>query len=145
MTMLTRAVAESRRSSMKALMEAGEFEALAFLTPAFICFAPNFLLPWTETRERPVAVVLPRQGEPFALFHELSENSWNDAAAAGIVWLSDVTFYGETPGPTQRMPLTPQSSLRSRTVCDRTASMTADRREPPVCTDRRDSPSASRA
>lgn len=110
MPALTQTVAEARRSALKALMEAVELEALAFLTPAYICFATNFLPGWTEPWERPMAVVLPRRGEPFALFHELSENSWADAAAAGTLWPTDVTFYGEHPGAAQRMALTPQWS-----------------------------------
>jgi Xaa-Pro aminopeptidase len=108
MTMLTREVYKARHAAMRGLMETHELEALAFLTPDYVFYATNYpeggLAPW----ERPLAVVVPRQGEPFAHLHELSSNALEDSLRRGVMWVSDVAFYGEHPRVVDRLPLAPQ-------------------------------------
>lgn len=108
MAMLSQDVYETRLAGMRALMEAHELEALALLSPDWLFFATNYpelgLAPW----ERPVAVVVPRQGEPFAFLHELSSGALADSLERGVMWVSDVTIYGEHPRVVDRVPLTPQ-------------------------------------
>jgi len=108
MALLSRDVYETRLAAMRALMDAHELEALALLTPGWLFFATNYpelhLAPW----ERPVAVVVPREGAPFALLHELSSGALADSLRRGVMWVSDVTIYGEHPRVVDRVPLAPQ-------------------------------------
>jgi Xaa-Pro aminopeptidase len=92
---------------MDRFMDDRGLDALAFLTPDYFFYVTNFFLdvaPW----ERPVAVVVPRNGEPFAVLHELSTNHLRVARERGTLWVDDVTLYSEHPRLTERLYLTPQ-------------------------------------
>lgn len=104
---LTKAVHEYRLASMRKLMDRLRVDALVFGTPDFFQFATNFQLdvwPW----ERPVFVVVPRNGDTFAVMNELSTNHMRFATEKGKVWLSDITYYAEHPRIANRLPLVPQ-------------------------------------
>lgn len=107
MAFLSESVRHSRRDAMDSLMDEHGLDALMFLTPDYFFFASNFHLdvaPW----ERPVAVVVTRSGESFALMHELSTNHVAMARKRGSLWVDDVTLYSEHPRISGRLPLTPQ-------------------------------------
>ncbi|MBP0620653.1 M24 family metallopeptidase [Cupriavidus consociatus] len=104
---LTKAVHDDRLSAMQQLMDRLRVDALVFGTPDFFQYATNFQLdvwPW----ERPVFVVVPRNGETFAVMNELSINHMRFAIEKGTVWLRDVTWYAEHPRVTNRLPLPAQ-------------------------------------
>lgn len=104
---LTNAVHEYRLSAMRRLMDRLRVDALVLGTPDFFQYATNFQLdvwPW----ERPVFVVVPRNGDTFAVMNELSTNHMRFATEKGTVWLSDVTYYAEHPRVTNRLALPSQ-------------------------------------
>lgn len=104
---LTKAVHDSRLSAMHRLMDRLRVDALVFGTADFFQYATNFQLdvwPW----ERPVFVVVPRDGETFAVMNELSTNHMRFATEKGTVWLQDITWYAEHPRVTNRLPLPAQ-------------------------------------
>ncbi|WER48739.1 M24 family metallopeptidase [Cupriavidus sp. WKF15] len=107
MAYLSKAVHDYRLAAMHRLMDRLRVDALVFGTPDFFQYATNFQLdvwPW----ERPVFVVVPRNGETFAVMNELSTNHLRFAASKGTVWLTDVTFYAEHPRMSNRLPLPAQ-------------------------------------
>ncbi len=66
------------------------FDALVLLTSDFF-FATNYyrdVAPW----ERPVEVVIPRDGEPFTIRHELSTNHLPMARGHGTIVAEEVMF-----------------------------------------------------
>ncbi|CAG9167338.1 hypothetical protein CURE108131_04260 [Cupriavidus respiraculi] len=102
---LTSAVHEYRLSAMRQLMDRRRMDAPVFGTPDFFQYATNFQLdvwPW----ERPVFVVVPRNGETFAVMNELSTNHMRFAAGKGTVWFDDVTYYAEHPRVANPLPKT---------------------------------------
>lgn len=107
MAFLSEKVRDARWTAMRRFMAEHELDALAFLTEDWVFFAGNYYLD-VRTWERPVAVVVPRQGEPFALFHELSTNHLRLARDRGTIWIDDVTLYSEHPRLTNRLHLAPQ-------------------------------------
>ena len=119
MGFLSSAVYDSRLNLMKALMDEYRLDALGLLTPEYFQWATNYFLdvrPW----ERPVAVIVPRNGDPFAVMHELSTNHLQMARERGTLWVSDISLYSEHIRLTDRLFLTHQwpelmaSRLRER-------------------------------
>jgi Xaa-Pro aminopeptidase len=107
MAFLGKAVFECRRSLMRELMALHDLDALAFTDADFFQFATNFhtdVRPW----ERPIILVMPAQGEPFAVMNELSTNHIKMAHERDTVWVKDITFYAEHPRLTNRLPLVTQ-------------------------------------
>ncbi len=88
-------------------MDRERLDALAFMSGALIKFASNWSLD-VSSFERPTLLILPREGQPFGILHELSTNSWRFAADAGGVWVPNVFFYSEHPRLRNRLPLSPQ-------------------------------------
>jgi len=104
---LSTAVYKSRLEQMRFLMDEHRMDALGFLTPEYFQWATNYALdvrPW----ERPVAVIFPRNGEPFAVMHELSTNHLRMAFDHGAMWVSDISFYSEHIRLTDRLFLSYQ-------------------------------------
>lgn len=104
---LTKAVHDYRLAAMHRLMDRLRVDALVLGSPDFFQYATNFQLdvwPW----ERPVFVVVPRNGETFAVMNELSTNHMRFATEKGTVWLSDVTYYAEHPRVANRLALPSQ-------------------------------------
>ena len=104
MAFLGEAVREHRLGLMRAAMDRGGWDALAFTGADFFQFATNFhtdVLPW----ERPILCVVPRDGAPFAVLNELSTNHWRFSREAGKLWVEDAWFYAEHPRVVDRVPL----------------------------------------
>jgi Xaa-Pro aminopeptidase len=98
MPFLSRAVFEYRREAMTRLMEEDGLDALLFGQPDFAFFASNFSVdvePW----ERPTAVVIPREGEPFMVVCELSTNHIRLARERRTLWVEEVAIYAEHSRP----------------------------------------------
>ena len=93
---LSRAVFDYRRGLMTALMDRERWDAIAFTTPDFFQFGTNFHTD-VQTWERPILLVVPRDGAPFAVMHELSTNHIRFAREAGRLWVEDITLYAEHP------------------------------------------------
>lgn len=119
MAFLSKAVFDYRRDLMGDLMRARDLDALGFQGPEFCQFATNYhtdVRPW----ERPILVVVPLEGEPFAVMNELSTNHIRMAGERGTLWVTDITLYAEHPKVTARQPLVTQwpeavaETLRSR-------------------------------
>jgi Xaa-Pro aminopeptidase len=107
MPFLTRATFDYRRARMAEMMRANGFDALAFTGPDFFQWATNFHVD-VQTWERPIVVVVPLGGEPFALMNELSTNHVRGVRDRGVLWVDDVTIYAEHPRLTKRLPLRAQ-------------------------------------
>src|SRR6266481_4054948 len=101
------ATREYRARLMRELMDAEQLDALAFTTADYFKFASNFDID-VSGFERPELCVIPRNGEPFVILHELSTNHWRIRAEDQRLWVSDASFYSEHPRVRQRLPLTPQ-------------------------------------
>ena len=107
MAFLSKAVFDYRRGLMCDLMRARDLDALGFQGPDFFQFATNYhtdVRPW----ERPILVVVPMDGEPFAVMNELSTNHIRMAEERGTLWVTDITLYAEHPKVTARQPLVSQ-------------------------------------
>ncbi|HEV3186177.1 MAG TPA: M24 family metallopeptidase [Xanthobacteraceae bacterium] len=107
MPFLTRATFDYRRGLMNAMMRDNGFDALAVTAADFFQWATNFHVD-VQTWERPIVVVVPLDGEPFALMNELSTNHVRGVAERGHLWVDDVTIYAEHPRLTARMPVRAQ-------------------------------------
>jgi Xaa-Pro aminopeptidase len=107
MPFLTCATFEYRRGLMSAMMRAEGFDALAFTAADFFQWATNFQVD-VQTWERPIVVVVPLDGEPFALMNELSTNHVRGARERGVMWVKDVTIYAEHPRLAARVPVRAQ-------------------------------------
>ena len=97
MAFLSRAVQAARREAMLALMADQGLDGLAFTQADFFQFASNFNLD-VQTWERPVALVQPKDGAPFALLNELSTHHWRMAEERGQLWIEEAGFYDEHLG-----------------------------------------------
>lgn len=107
MAYLTSHVAEHRYAGLRAVMKDSGVDAVIVSSPEFFFFFTNYVLdvrPW----ERPVALVIPADGRPFVLMHELSTHGVAMAIDAGRMWVDDVRFYAEHPRVTHRVALRPQ-------------------------------------
>ena len=107
MPFLTRATFDYRRARMAEMMRVNGLDALVFTSPDFFQWATNFHVD-VQTWERPIAVVVPLGGEPFALMNELSTNHVRGVRERGVLWVGDVTIYAEHPRIAARVPLRAQ-------------------------------------
>jgi Xaa-Pro aminopeptidase len=107
MAFLTRNTFDYRRRLMRGMMDAHRLDALALLGSDFFQWATNFHVD-VQTWERPIAVIVPRDGEPFALMNELSTHHLQFALERGTMWVGEVTIYSEHPRLGQRVPLRSQ-------------------------------------
>ncbi|MCU0985635.1 MAG: Xaa-Pro peptidase family protein [Acetobacteraceae bacterium] len=107
MGFLSRTVYDYRRGLMTALMDRMGWDALAFVTGDFFQFGTNFHTD-VQTWERPILLVVPRNGEPFSVMHELSTNHIRFAREAQRLWVDDITLYAEHPRVGARLALYPQ-------------------------------------
>src|SRR5436190_2461419 len=104
MAFLTRKTFEYRCRLMRKMMDASALDALAFVGSDFFQWATNFHVD-VQTWERPIAVIVPREGEPFAIMNELSTNHLRLARERGTMWVGEVAIYSEHPRLGQRVPL----------------------------------------
>lgn len=96
MAFLTEAVYRTRLDSVNQLMERKELDAFLVFAPDFFQFFSNFhvdVVPW----ERPIAMVIPRNGEPIAVMNALSTGHLEFARARNSLWLKNITSYCEFP------------------------------------------------
>ena len=107
MAFLTRNTFDYRRRLMGKMMEADALDALAFLGSDFFQWATNFHVD-VQTWERPIAIIVPREGEAFAIMNELSTNHLRLALERGTMWVGEVTIYSEHPRLGHRLPLRSQ-------------------------------------
>lgn len=104
MPKLTRKTFDQRLKSMRSLMEQNRLDALIFTSADFFQWATNFHVD-VQTWERPIFVVVPLTGAPFAVMNELSTSHMRFAKERNTVWLEDIAYYLEHPRVTDRMPL----------------------------------------
>lgn len=93
-----------RADRMRELMDREQLDALAFGTEDYIKFASNFDVD-VSGFERPSLCVVPRNGSPFIVLHELSSAHWRHCAEEDRVWVTDSAFYAEHPRLRNRLPL----------------------------------------
>lgn len=107
MAFLTSDVAERRYAGLRDVLRESGLDAVVVSGPEFFFFFTNYVLD-VRTWERPVALVIPADGRPFALMHELSTHGVGMAIDSGRIWVDDVRFYAEHPRLTARVPQRPQ-------------------------------------
>ncbi|MFN3276014.1 MAG: M24 family metallopeptidase [Paracoccus sp. (in: a-proteobacteria)] len=93
MAFLSKDVFDYRHAALRGMMDRKSLDAV-ILFDVDSEFYTNWIVdvrPW----ERPIAVVIPRDGEMFAVLHSLSTHHLRFALERGSSWLSDVVFYYE--------------------------------------------------
>jgi Xaa-Pro aminopeptidase len=93
MGFLSTDVFEHRLSELRAVMARKSLDAVV-LFGADSEFYTNWIVD-VQVWERPVAVVVPAEGEIFAVLHSLSTHHFRFARERGSAWLADVEFYYE--------------------------------------------------
>ena len=101
------ATRDYRLRLMREMMDRERLDALAFASSDYFRFAVNFDLD-VSGFERPSLCVIPRNGSPFVVLHELSLNHWRISSEALRLWIADASFYSEHPRVRHRLPLTAQ-------------------------------------
>jgi len=104
---LSRRVCQDRLTRIRAALSDGDLAALVVLTPENFLYVSGYFLdvqPW----ERPVAAIVPRDGDPFLVMHELSTNHVRYATEHRSMWIPEVYFYAEHYRMQHRTYLTPQ-------------------------------------
>jgi Xaa-Pro aminopeptidase len=104
---LSRRVFDERLARIRHDLEDADLAALAVLTPENFLYVSGYFLdvqPW----ERPVAAIVPRDGDPFLVMHELSTNHVRYATEHGSMWIPEVHFYAEHYRLQRRTYTTPQ-------------------------------------
>jgi Xaa-Pro aminopeptidase len=101
------ATRDYRTRLMRELMDREQLDALAFTSPHYFKFATHFTAD-VSGFERPGICVVPRNGSPFVVLHELSTNNWRFATESQRIWVQDAAFYSEHPRVRQRLPLLSQ-------------------------------------
>ena len=92
-----------RTRRIRAFLDEEGHEALLVSSPGNFYMISGFHLdvePW----ERPVAAVIPRDGEPFLVMNELSTNHLRMAAERGTLFITDYALYVEHPRLRNRLP-----------------------------------------
>lgn len=98
---ISRAVIQERWTKIQSFLKANVYQALAVLNPQNIYYVSGWHLdvePW----ERPVVTVIPAQGEPFMILHELSTHHIQMSRERGSIYIDDISFYQERVSTSQR-------------------------------------------
>lgn len=85
-----------RAERIRAFLDEQGLEALIVNTAGNVFMVAGFQLdvePW----ERPVAIVVPKQGDPFMVLNELSTNHLKMAETRGSLFIRDYSIYAEHP------------------------------------------------
>ncbi|MBX3142362.1 MAG: aminopeptidase P family protein [Trueperaceae bacterium] len=85
-----------RHAALRAWLAANGFDAYLVSNPENTAYLSGWK-PDVESWERPFLTVIPRQGEPFMVLHELSIPGVGMAADRGTLVIEDRTFYVERP------------------------------------------------
>ena len=96
-----------RHERIRAFLEREGYEAYIVLTPDNFYYTTGFFLdvaPW----ERPVAVCIPKKGEPFLVLNELSTNHVRMAKARGSLAIEETHFWREHISSSLRFYTRPQ-------------------------------------
>jgi len=99
---LSRSIYEERHKRIRADLDARGLEALFVMIPDNITYVSGFFLD-VATFERPVAAIIPKQGEPCLVLNELSTNHVAEAQKLGAVCIDNVHIYAEHPRQQNRL------------------------------------------
>ena len=94
-------VYKRRINGIREFLAKRDLNALVIFDSLNTIYVSGFFLdvePW----ERPVATVIPLDGEPFMILNELSINHYRYGLEKGFHWIKDVVFYDEHPRLTGR-------------------------------------------
>ena len=104
---ISRQRVQERWQTIQDWLTSNDYKALVVLEPLNITYISGWYVdvePW----ERPVAAVIPAEGNPFMLLHELSVHHVKMAQARDSVYIDDIRFYVERPSSIRRTWMTPQ-------------------------------------
>lgn len=104
---LGNAVRSYRLQQMREFMSEHRYDALAFTTPDWFEWAGNVAVS-EQAWERPFLLVVPMQGQSFALMSEHSRHKLVAERDRGTSWIDAVTHYSESPAAMKRGWTTPQ-------------------------------------
>lgn len=104
MAFVPMSVFKDRKKKIQNWLGEQDLEAVLINTPGNIAMTSGFMLD-VETWERPVAFVIPKEGEPFAVLNELSTNHLRMAQERGSLYVTDYSIYVEHP-PTRNRTYT---------------------------------------
>ena len=96
MAFLSSDVCRYRQQMLYTYMDKHELDGFIVFSVDFFQFFSNFhvdVVPW----ERPIALVIPRNGEPRAIMNALSTNHLGFARERNSLWLNDIDIYCEFP------------------------------------------------
>ncbi len=96
MAFLTKAVYRARRDALNAMMDAEGLEGVVVMGEDFFQFYTNFHVD-VRAWERPIALLVPRRGEPVAIMNALSTGHLGFARNRGSLWVDQVHLYQEFP------------------------------------------------
>lgn len=90
------ALVHARLDRLRAWLTANATEAFVLTVPENVAYLSGWR-PDVEPWERPIALVVPREGAPALVLHELSVHALRMAGERGALAVDDVTFYVERP------------------------------------------------
>lgn len=96
MSFLSKDVYRYRLAGLSQLMDENDLEGFIIYGADFFQFFSNFHVD-VVTWERPIALVIPRHGEPIAVMNALSTGHVGFARERGSLWIDQVRFYCEFP------------------------------------------------
>ena len=88
----------ARLATLRAWLVDHGVDAFALTVPENVAYLSGWR-PDVEPWERPIVLVVPREGEAALVLHELSVHATRMAAERGALAVTDVTFYVERPAP----------------------------------------------
>jgi Xaa-Pro aminopeptidase len=98
LTAIPTTLLRARLETLRAWLVDHEVDAFVLTVPENIAYLSGWR-PDVEPWERPVALVVPREGDPGLVLHELSVHATRMAVERGALAVADVTFYVERPAP----------------------------------------------
>ena len=96
MSFLSTAVYDYRRNMLDKMMDDKGLDGVVLFGADFFQFFSNFHVD-VQTWERPIALIMPRKGEPVAIMNALSTHHTGFATERGSLWTKNVRFYCEFP------------------------------------------------
>ncbi|WP_334129395.1 M24 family metallopeptidase [Sneathiella sp.] len=96
MSFLSSAVYDYRRTMLDKMMDDKGLDGVVLFGADFFQFFSNFHVD-VQTWERPIALIMPRRGEPVAILNALSTHHTDFATDRGSLWTKTLLFYCEFP------------------------------------------------